>query len=293
MKYYVYVLIDPRDKYAFYVGKGSGSRPWEHLTADSIDDISKLISQIPIQEREGSFDLREAVKERVLAIRSSQNGVEPIVQVLTANDCHSMTEETAFAVEAALIDTLSRTPGHPPLLNRVAGQRWRFGDLRALEVVSQAQPVTLPADRNYVFVSVNGVWGGADSTGAFAGADPRTAWENARHAWSVDVAWREQISILADSTNPVLLVGLAKDPTRRRKNIVACVEELFDTHVIQENDKTHAANAGGIRFVKPDRERTSTAQLRDCILNQEAMFEGSPVKRPESTRYLGPWNPSK
>lgn len=46
--FYVYLLIDPRDREVFYVGKGAGNRCFAHLTearktqADSAGDYSKL-----------------------------------------------------------------------------------------------------------------------------------------------------------------------------------------------------------------------------------------------------------
>lgn len=81
--YYVYALIDPRDKKVFYVGKGKGNRIFNHVAGalenETITDKLELIRDI---HRLG-FEVEHYV------IR------------------HDLTEETAFEIECAVIDILS------------------------------------------------------------------------------------------------------------------------------------------------------------------------------------------
>lgn len=88
LKYYVYKLIDPRNGQVFYVGKGKGNRIFQHMkdelkASDDEDSISLKLSTI-----------RE--------IRNSGLNVIPVIHR------HGMDKDTAFEVEAALIDA---TPG--------------------------------------------------------------------------------------------------------------------------------------------------------------------------------------
>jgi hypothetical protein len=89
LKYYVYLLIDPRDQQVFYVGKGQGDRCFQHVvearktTADSAGDYPKLV-RIRDIERAGLQ----------VTIELLRHGLED--------------EQTAFAVEAAAIDLLGR-----------------------------------------------------------------------------------------------------------------------------------------------------------------------------------------
>lgn len=77
--YYVYLYVDPRDQQIFYVGKGNGSRVLAHLDEES---ESKKCA-------------------RIAAIR--HDGGEPQLEILS----HGLRdEETAFRVEAAVIDVL-------------------------------------------------------------------------------------------------------------------------------------------------------------------------------------------
>lgn len=91
--YYVYVLVDPDDKQAFYVGKGTGQRLLAHGVEADL-------------EREPGQSEKTA---RLHRIRDA--GLEAVIEVVR----HGLTEHEAYMVEAALIDTL------PGLTNKVKG----------------------------------------------------------------------------------------------------------------------------------------------------------------------------
>lgn len=111
--YYVYLYSDPRDGKPFYVGKGRGARLLTHLSAEM---ASKKLTKIR--------DILSA-------------GYEPRIDILA----HALKdEETAFRVEAAVIDAL----GLDQLTNEVRG--WRSIQLgrmplRELLIYYSAKPV--------------------------------------------------------------------------------------------------------------------------------------------------------
>ena len=78
LKTYVYVYSDPDTLQPFYVGKGKGNRAFAHLLAEDESEKSKYI---------------RALKEK---------GKEPIIEILV----HGLEEETAYKVEAAVIDLI-------------------------------------------------------------------------------------------------------------------------------------------------------------------------------------------
>ena len=89
--FYVYLYVDPRDGRPFYVGKGQEGRILDHLT------------------EEGETEKIRRIQEILSA------GLEPRLDVLA----HKLPdEETAFRVEAAVIDAL----GLDVLTNRVRGK---------------------------------------------------------------------------------------------------------------------------------------------------------------------------
>jgi hypothetical protein len=136
LAYYVYLLIDPRTGRPFYVGKGVGDRCFAHLDearrtlADAKGDYAKLAT---IREIEGA-------------------GEEVGIDILR----HGMTEESAFAVEAAAIDLL----GMSDLSNRVAGSgtsqvgRMTVADLTA---AYGARPVVISPDEPVLLIRVSRV----------------------------------------------------------------------------------------------------------------------------------------
>jgi hypothetical protein len=90
--YYVYLYSDPRDGKPFYVGKGQGSRVLAHLSAEAESRKVAMLGELSAAGREPQLDiLAHALKD----------------------------EETAFRVEAAVIDAL----GLDQLTNEIRG--WR------------------------------------------------------------------------------------------------------------------------------------------------------------------------
>ena len=76
--HYVYVYSDPDTHKPFYVGKGKGDRVFNHLSDRSESDKVRKINDIKAR------------------------GKEPVIEILA----HGLDEETAFKVEAAVIDLI-------------------------------------------------------------------------------------------------------------------------------------------------------------------------------------------
>ena len=109
---YVYVYTDPRNEKPFYIGKGQGSRVFDHL-----------------------HDMRDAKKASTIqAIRDA--GTEPVIDILR----YGLTRNEATLVEAAAIDLI----GVSRLSNKVAGHHNRsFGRIALKELIQThaAKPV--------------------------------------------------------------------------------------------------------------------------------------------------------
>ncbi|AUB84433.1 LEM-3-like GIY-YIG domain-containing protein [Candidatus Thiodictyon syntrophicum] len=115
--HYVYLYVDPRTDEPFYVGKGVGERLLAHFG-----------------------DVKESAKTRLIAELKS-GGIPPRLEILA----HGLKdEETAFRVEAAVIDVL----GLGSLTNAVRGWRsLQVGrmNLDDLAELYAAQPVNIDA----------------------------------------------------------------------------------------------------------------------------------------------------
>jgi len=94
LKYYVYLLIDPRNNEIFYAGKGKGNRINQHLLG-ALNEKSK--------EKETIKRIREIQKEKL--------------KVKTTILRHGLSEKEALEIESAIIDLL----GTERLTNIVKG----------------------------------------------------------------------------------------------------------------------------------------------------------------------------
>lgn len=106
LKYYVYLLKDPRNGRTFYVGKGCGNRINHHLL--------------------GALVIKKNEKEKIRTIHDIQAGGLEVELVILR---HGLTEDQAFEVESAMIDFL----GIENLTNLVLGHHATDRGLMKLE----------------------------------------------------------------------------------------------------------------------------------------------------------------
>lgn len=118
LNYYVYRLIDPRDGSTFYVGKGSGNRVFEHARGAH----SLLSSQIEIEDENDEDSIS-------LKMQTINDICKDDLEVIHVIHRHGMDEQTAFAVEATLIDA------YPGLTNIASGHGDDYGCMNTAEIV--------------------------------------------------------------------------------------------------------------------------------------------------------------
>ena len=126
--FYVYLLQDPRDGQTFYVGKGSGNRVFAH-TNEAV-------------ELDWSNDKLDQIRE----IHDAGMDVEQIILR------HGLTEDTAEAIEAAMIDFL----GKDNLSNKQGGLYSKEYGLKTVDEIRamyEAQP--LDTDEPVVLINLN------------------------------------------------------------------------------------------------------------------------------------------
>jgi hypothetical protein len=150
LNWYVYRLIDPRNGYTFYVGKGKGDRVFEHARGALQEEIDST---------EGVMALKNDLIREI-----DRAGLE-VLHVIHRHGLES--SELAYEVEAALIDA------YPGLTNEIGGHRSGvYGCRSAQQIIAAyaADPLvakeplilifvgkTLDAGRD-LYDAVRGVW---------------------------------------------------------------------------------------------------------------------------------------
>lgn len=166
LKTYVYRLIDPRDGETFYVGKGRGDRVFAHVReqiedGDDVDNKLKRIREIHL----GGFEVAHVIHR------------------------HGMDDETAFEVEAALIDA------YPGLTNVVGGAGSNdFGVMHAKEIVRRYGAEPADFRHKAVLISVN------------RSAVERSLYDATRFAWKINRSKARQAEVIL-ATRQGLIVG--------------------------------------------------------------------------------------
>jgi hypothetical protein len=129
INYYVYRLIDPRNGETFYVGKGKGNRVFHHMRCASM-----------LEE----FD---DLDDKIQTIREIHSAGLEVIHVIHR---HGMDEDTAFEVEAALIDA------YPSSTNIMGGTGSNdFGPMNALEILNKYATPEAVISNKVVMITIN------------------------------------------------------------------------------------------------------------------------------------------
>jgi len=167
LKTYVYRLIDPRNGETFYVGKGKGNRVFAHIRAEQSPDGDDLDNKL----------------QRIRDIRLAGFEVAHVIHR------HGMDDETAFEVEAALIDA------YPEVLNDLGGRHNNdYGVMHAREIVQRycAEPAVF--QHRALLISVN------------RSASETSLYEATRYAWKISKSKAKQAEVIL-ATRQGLIVG--------------------------------------------------------------------------------------
>jgi len=145
MKNYVYRLIDPRNGETFYVGKGKGNRVFDHINGLKNEDEEN---------------------EKIIRIKEIQFAGFEVSHVIHR---HGLDEDTAFEVEAALIDAY---PGLTNIQNGAGSDEW--GIMHADEIVAKYAAQEADIQHRVLFICINQT--------ALEGS----LYEVTRYAWRLD-----------------------------------------------------------------------------------------------------------
>lgn len=163
LKYYVYALVDPRDKRIFYVGKGTGDRVYQHAEA-SLDEMNESL--------------------KLAKIRDIHNtGLDVEYYILR----HNLTEKEAFLVESVVIDLLTYEAFNTDhfLTNLVSGHhQWNEGiktenEINILYDCKKIEPI--PGEK-LLLVSLNNTYKQSKAKGIYRRADD---YESTRKYWKL------------------------------------------------------------------------------------------------------------
>ena len=145
--FYVYRLIDPRSGDTFYVGKGTGDRVFDHAKGELGTAADELTDKL----------------QRIRDIRRSGLEVLPIIHR------HGMSEETAFDVEAALIDA------YPSVANIVGGHdSSAVGIMHVRQIIERYKAPEIQFRHFVLLINVNRT------------VAEKSVYEAVRYAWKLD-----------------------------------------------------------------------------------------------------------
>lgn len=239
--YYVYCLVDPRDRKIFYVGKGVGDRVFAHAN-DALEEECAATDKI----------------EKIREIIKSGNRVKHYIIR------HKLSEEDAFTVESVLIDFLTYQDFNTDslLTNIVAGHhQWDEG-IKTVDEINQLYdcgPLQLKKGHKLLMVNIN-------RTYAQKSADGRrirpNLYEITRGDWRVSKANADQVDYVLGVYRGIVRVVIkpmskwkevkGHPSNSRRYNLEGVTDDKVGNDLYLNKDVTAYPfpSRGAVRYIK-------------------------------------------
>ena len=164
LKFYVYRLVDPRNGETFYVGKGVGNRVFQHAQGILVSD---------------------RFSEKIERIRDIQIAGLQVIHIIHR---HGLDEDTAYEVEAALIDA------YPGITNIMEGHgNSEFGVMHASEIIQKYSAEDVLFQHKALMINVNRT----------ATAD--TLYEATRFAWRLSINKAQKAEIVLSVRHGIII----------------------------------------------------------------------------------------
>jgi len=172
LKTYVYRLIDPRNGETFYIGKGQGNRVFAHIHDEQSLDGDELSDKL----------------KRIREIRLAGFEVAHVIHR------HGMDEQTAFEVEAALMDA------YPGLATVVGGHgSSEYGAMHAREIIRKYSAEPAVFRHKAILISVN------------RSAAETSLYEATRYAWKISRTKAMQADVILATLRGMIVGAFVAD----------------------------------------------------------------------------------
>jgi hypothetical protein len=172
LRTYVYRLIDPRNGETFYVGKGRGNRIFSHIHAEAGLEGDELDNKLT----------------RIREIRLAGFEVAHVIHR------HGMDEETAFEVEAAVIDA------YPGLTNIASGiGASEFGAMHAKEIIRRYSAEPAVFHNKALLINVN------------RSSTETSLYESTRYAWKISKTRAKQVEVVLSVIRGLIVGAFVAD----------------------------------------------------------------------------------
>ncbi|MDO8676476.1 MAG: hypothetical protein Q7K16_02390 [Candidatus Azambacteria bacterium] len=155
LAYYVYLLIDNKGK-IFYIGKGKGSRIYNHLVDAEFSKIKELKNS-----------------PKIIKIRDIQNKKHVVrLEILR----HGMSEKEALEVESACIDMLRLTNLTNKIKGHYSNNRGRK-NVREIKIMFEAREAKILDPT--ILININKIY--------YQEIENKELYEATRKAWKIDI----------------------------------------------------------------------------------------------------------
>lgn len=194
--WYVYRLIDPRDGQTFYVGKGRGNRVFQHTRGEIKEDDNDILSY------------------KLKLIKQIKNTNLDIIHIIHRHGIKD--EETAFQIEAALIDAYA---GLSNIMNGNGSNE--FGVAHVQEIINTYEIETVEIDDKALIISIN------------KSALERNIYDAVRFAWKISLTEAKKAELVLATIQGVIkgvfIVDEWKEATKENfPQFMLINEDIYD-----------------------------------------------------------------